>query len=188
LEAVRALVHVVVKGLTHGGFHADQTFDHNVFDVGQQPFGVQTVLVHKVQQSFETPLVPAAVVVFVCVFGELVAELVDGVVSQVHLQVLFALLVTGVHLLLRAETHESVVLHLNLQGVEAGYNDLDSDVKFVVVHEQGVADLLGHYYLTAIGDFGVFVGQLDALALGAVGGFDDEPLLGVFDHVVYQYG
>lgn len=91
---------------------------------------------HIAPQSFNSlhgcsvrPLVPHMVLLFALVEDEVGAELVDGVVGEMHAHVL---LVAAVWFFVRAggQPAQSLVIDINLQGSDAPHQDVYPEIEF----------------------------------------------------------
>jgi len=90
------------------------------------------------------------------------------------------------HLLLCRESHQALVLQLNLQWVLAGHDNLEAHIELKVIHQQWICDLLAHDDLRPVHNFSLLVSQINAFSLRTVGWLDYPPLLRVFVHIVEE--
>jgi len=125
------------------------------------------------------------------VLHEVLVELVDGVVGEVHEEVVH-IRVRGLLLGVRAESQEAVPVQENAQGVHRSDQHLEPDVEFEALDQLGPHDLLltdPFLFLPAV-HLLPLADQLDALALAAGFRLEDEEaffvLLLVALHVVFK--
>jgi len=88
--------------------------------------------------------VPLGHVLFGLVEHELRTVLVDGVVGEVHADLVHVL--AGGHLvLLSREPAQPLLVHIEGQGVNAGHQHIDPEVEFEALDEVGLVDVPLHH-------------------------------------------
>lgn len=138
------------------------------------------MLVIELPQGRVGPFGALSVFLLLGVLDKVLGVLVDAEVGQVHVAFL-DVLGFGV-VLVRGESGQALVQHVDPQGVVAGDQDVDPQVVLETVYQVRVVDVLGDEHVLLVLDLGLLVDHLDATAARLVGGFHDpeSTFLGIF--------
>ena len=121
----------------------DERFDHDLFDSVHDRVVIHTNLVEILFELCQVPLRCHVISRLSTLRLHVVFVLfVDGVVRQVN--VLFVYFFGICRILLSSEAHKTLFEHIDLQGVEASDQAVDSEVKLKPVDSVGVRQVLGH--------------------------------------------
>lgn len=166
----------------------DHCFHYDLFNFVHEGVRVATLLCQNLQDSAQTALVPCVALLILAVLV-VVCELVDGVVGEVHEDVVDVAAV-GLFVRLRAKPGEGHLMHENAQGVHAIQKNVDSKVVLKIIDQVGPV----YVFLDDVADFFLFIfleagilpnfrcdivnviqvsGQEDAFALGHTVGLHD---------------
>ena len=121
---------------------AQHSFDHQVLDFLPDDRVVNPVGMEVSPQGLQGPLVS------LLLLGLLVADvsgglLVDAIVSQVSEQILHLRAFVGVFI--RGEPHEPVIIEIQPQRVNGGYQQVQAEVEFSFINEVRPRNISGKY-------------------------------------------
>lgn len=111
------------------------------------------------------------VFMFVFVEDEVGAGFVDGVVGEVHPHILLVGRV-GFLIVAGGQSADPFFVEVDLQGRQAAYEHIQSQVELRSVDQKRVVDILLHHYFFFAGGFRL-LGQVDAPALTVSSWLDD---------------
>lgn len=127
-----------------------------------------------VLQCGEGPLISEVALRYVLVLDEVLALFVNAIVRQVSVHIgLYAIKVVG----LAREAHESLVVDVDLQGIEICNEHIESQVEFQAVDKERVLYVPADDQRFILGDLRDVVDHEDALPLRAGLGLDDPQIL-----------
>ena len=116
-------------------------------------------------EGAKTPLVAKIILLAVFILNELLVLLVDGVVGQVHVFVVFIyFLCVG----FRGETSKTFLENIYSEGLIASHAYIDSKVKLVTVNQQRIGDVFtddtGFIYIDVV----YVINDLNSSALAGI--------------------
>ena len=127
----------------------------------------------------EGPLVPLVIIVLVLVLLKVVIVLVDGIVCQVHVQIVHVEIIRHL-VLLGGESCEATLMQVDTQRVHTIKEGIDPQIEFKVVDQVGPLDVALHhatFVFTVFHDALKISCEKDSLALREPLWLDDEGLL-----------
>ena len=114
------------------------SLEDDVEDSRPQEAHVDANCLQVLTEGRETPLEAKVVVLAVFVLDEVLVLLVDGVVGQVHVLVVFVELGS---VSLRGEPGQALLVDVHSQRLVASHNHIDAQVKLVAIDQQRVSDV-----------------------------------------------
>ena len=129
----------------------------------------------------ERPFITKVVLFAVLICNKLIILLIDWVVGQMHVLVLFVYFL-GVSF--TRKSCQAFLMDVYSQRLVASYAHIDAQVKFVAINEQWVRDVLANYWCLVNVYIVYVVYEIDSLALTAVSRLYDPDILLAF--VLFQ--
>ena len=120
-------------------FTTEQRLDYEIVNSRPQQIHVYANLLKMLAEGSEGPLVPKVVLLNIFVRDKLIVLLVDAVVGQMHVLIL---LVDLLRVRFRGESRQTLLMHVDAQGLVRRHTHIDPQVEFVAVNEQRVGDVL----------------------------------------------
>lgn len=175
LEAAVALRELPHHRVVHVRLEADHRLRDHVVHVAPEFVGVDVCVFPEVLQLVPQRPFGRVGVRLALRLLEVLAHFVDAVVSEVY-ELVVAVFEA---VLVRCEAHQSVVLDLDPQRVDAGHHHLDPQVVLELVDQVGVHYLVRHDDILFVFQVVFFGDDFDSAATGLVGWLDDPELFRV---------
>jgi hypothetical protein len=121
-------------------------------------------------EGTKTPFVAKIILLSVLVLNELLILLVDGVVGQMHVFVLF---VDFLSVSFWGEPGETFLKHIDTQGLVACDTDIDSKIELMTVNQERIGDILGNNTGFVDVDVVYVIYNLDTTTLTPTGGLEN---------------
>ena len=138
LKTVVAVHPVLFHGLKYIVVTACDCLQDHIVDTTPKQVHIDAYLLQMVTERCQAPLEANIVLLGVLVLHKLVVLLVDRVVRQVHIPVVFVEL--G-RVALRCKPRQALLVAVNAQRLVARDHDIDAQIKFVTVDQQRISDV-----------------------------------------------
>ena len=103
-------------------------------------FDVNSIFFHQFEDRSDGSLVANRHVIFIFVEDKLIAFLVDGVVGEVHADILNVVLIRD-NIAFSCKSGQSFMVEINSKRIDSSYEDIESEIKLQSIDEVGLADV-----------------------------------------------